>query len=53
MSDKKLILTHPPDLELDTNGYGEFPNSYIVTEKGLRRIKKYLKECDNEQNTKI
>lgn len=50
---EKLILINPLHLKLVRDGHGEFPDSYSVTEKGLEHIKNYLKETNNEQDTKF
>lgn len=50
---KKLILIAPIHLKLESDGHGEFPDSYMVTEKGLEHINNYLKDTNNEQDTKI
>ena len=46
----KLILVCPIHLKLEHDGHGEFPDSYVVTEKGLEYIKEYLnnKEIKDE-----
>ena len=41
-NEEQLILMNPQDLELKSDGHGEFPNSYYVTKEGLEKIKEYL-----------
>lgn len=50
MVEPKLILVSPLHLKLERDGYGEFPDSYSVTEKGLEEIKKYLNKTNDGNN---
>jgi hypothetical protein len=50
---EKLILVAPYHLELKESGRGLYPDSYYLTEAGLRTVKNYIKEIKNEQDTKI
>lgn len=47
MSDR-LELTSPLHLDLISDGYGEFPDTYAVNEEGLKHIKEYLKDHKDE-----
>lgn len=36
---KDIILVNPLHLKMVSSGYGEFPDSYKLTEKGIKLIK--------------
>lgn len=42
---KDLKLYNPQDLKLISDGYGEFPDAYVLTKEGLEKIKKLLGNC--------
>lgn len=47
----KLILLSPQHLKLEMDGYGQFPDSYSITEAGLEVIKEYFNKIkSNEKN---
>jgi hypothetical protein len=39
---KNLELISPSDLKLISDGYGEFPDGYKLTEKGINKILEIL-----------
>lgn len=39
---KKINLVNPYHMEMESNGHGEFPDSYKLTEKGAQRLKETL-----------
>lgn len=44
----KLVLVSPVHLEMESNGHGEFPDSYTLTKAGVNLIL----ECINLENIK-
>lgn len=42
MNEDKLILLNPVHIRNESDGFGEFPDSYYVTEKGFEKIKNYI-----------
>jgi hypothetical protein len=43
---KEVELYDPQDLKMVSNGYGEFPNSYILSERGIEKMVKLIKELE-------
>ena len=41
---KNLELINPSDIKLISNGHGEFPDGYKLTEKGINKILKILEK---------
>jgi hypothetical protein len=41
---KKLALYNPQDLKLVSDGYGEFPDGYKLTDRGIEEIEKLVNE---------
>ena len=39
---KEIQLVNPYHMEMESNGYGEFPDSYKLTEEGAQRLKETL-----------
>lgn len=39
---KKINLVNPYHMEMESNGHGEFPDGYKLTEKGAQRLKETL-----------
>ena len=39
---KEVELYDPQDLKMVSNGYGEFPNSYILSERGIEKMVKLM-----------
>jgi hypothetical protein len=46
---KGLSLVNPAHLEMTSNGHGEFPDSYKLTEKGIQYI---IEQLNKEQDGK-
>jgi hypothetical protein len=47
---KGLYLINPAHLEMTSNGYGEFPDGYKLTDKGIQYIIKQLNKDGKENN---
>lgn len=41
---KELNLYNPQDLKMVSDGHGEFPDGYVLSEKGLEKILEIMKE---------
>ena len=39
---KEINLIDPYHIEMESNGHGEFPDSYKLTEEGAQRLKETL-----------
>ena len=39
---KEIQLVNPYHMEMESNGHGEFPDSYKLTEEGAQRLKETL-----------
>lgn len=39
---KKINLVNPYHMKMESNGHGEFPDSYKLTETGAHRLKETL-----------
>ena len=46
---KNLSLVNPVHLQMTSNGYGEFPDGYKLTEKGIQYI---IEQLNREQDGK-
>jgi len=41
---KEISLVNPSDITLESDGYGEFPDSYKFTESGIEDLTEEIKE---------
>lgn len=41
---KEVQLYNPQDLKMVSDGYGEFPDSYVLSERGLEKILEIMEE---------
>lgn len=42
---KNLELNNPVDIKMIRAGYGEFPDTYKLTEEGIKIILEFAKQC--------
>ena len=49
--EKETTLYNPQDLRLTSDGYGEFPDGYTLTDRGMKNLEEFIENRTGKKYT--